>query len=95
MQTFRVVEHKPFTGETVVLKVAVMAVSAERVTVQVPVPEQLPPDQPENVEPEAGVAVKVIEVPEDIPDCVQVEPQEIVPPVTVPVPVPDLETERV
>jgi len=32
-------------------------------TVQVPVPEQTP-DQPEKVEPEAGEAVKVTEVPE-------------------------------
>jgi hypothetical protein len=44
-------------------KVAVTVVAALRVTLHVPVPEQLPPDQPEKVEPAAGVAVSVTAVP--------------------------------
>jgi len=44
-------------------KVAVTVVAAFRVTVQVPVPEQPPPLQPEKVEPAAGAAVKVTAVP--------------------------------
>src|SRR6267142_1878364 len=44
-------------------KVAVTEVAALRVTVQVPVPEQPPPLQPEKVEPAAGVAVRVTAVP--------------------------------
>jgi hypothetical protein len=44
-------------------KVAVTVVEALSVTVQVPVPEQPPPLQPENVEPAAGVAVSVMAVP--------------------------------
>src|SRR2546422_4778091 len=40
-------------------KVAVTVVAALSVTVQVPVPEQLPPLQPVKVEPAAGAAVKV------------------------------------
>jgi hypothetical protein len=43
-------------------KLAVMEVSAARVTVQVLVPEQPPPLQPVNVEPEAAVAVRVTTV---------------------------------
>ena len=38
-------------------------VAALSVTVQVPVPEQPPPLQPVNVDPAAGVAVKVTAVP--------------------------------
>jgi hypothetical protein len=45
------------------LKVAVTEVSAFRVTVHVPVPEQPPPDQPTNVEPVSGVAVNLILLP--------------------------------
>src|SRR5207249_698877 len=45
------------------VKVAVTVVAAERVTVQAPVPEQLPPLQPLKVEPAAGVAVSVTAVP--------------------------------
>jgi len=61
------------------------------VTVHVPVPVQPPPLQPENVEPAAGVAVKVTAVP--LPNAAeQVVPQEM--PVgaleIVPVPAPDL-----
>src|SRR5206468_11795503 len=44
-------------------KVAVTVVAALIVTVQVPVPVQLPPLQPEKVEPAAGAAVKVTELP--------------------------------
>ena len=44
-------------------KVAVMVVFAVMDTVHVPVPVQPPPDQPENVEPASGVAVRVTEVP--------------------------------
>src|SRR5438552_1401910 len=43
--------------------VAVAVPAALIVTVQVPVPEQPPPLQPEKVEPAAGAAVKVTEVP--------------------------------
>ena len=42
---------------------AVTVVAALIVAVQVPVPEQLPPLQPEKVEPAAGAAVKVTVVP--------------------------------
>jgi len=79
---------------TVVVNVAVTVVFAVRVMVHEPVPEQLPPDQPENVEPKDGVAVRVTVVPEE-EVCVQVEPQETEPPATVPVPVPDFDTIRV
>ncbi|PYN84297.1 MAG: hypothetical protein DMD87_28100 [Candidatus Rokuibacteriota bacterium] len=44
-------------------KVAVTAVAAFSVTAQVPVPEQPPPLHPVNVEPAAGVAVRVTTVP--------------------------------
>ncbi len=44
-------------------KVAVTVCAALIVTVQVPVPEQPPPLQPEKVEPAAGTAVKVTELP--------------------------------
>ena len=44
-------------------KVAVTVCAALIVTVQVPVPEQPPPLQPVNVEPAAGVAVRVTAVP--------------------------------
>ena len=75
-------------------KVAVTVVFDEIVVVQEPVPEQLPPDQPEKVEPLDGEAVKVTAVPL-FTVVEQVEPQEIPLPETVPVPVPDLETESV
>jgi hypothetical protein len=45
------------------LKVAVTDVAAFIVTEQVPVPEQPPPLQPANVEPPAGAAVSVTDVP--------------------------------
>jgi hypothetical protein len=68
-------------------------VSALSVTVQVPVPEQPPPDQPVNVEPELRAAVSVTWVPS--PNCAEhVDPQstpgaELV---TEPDPEPDLVT---
>ena len=61
------VEQEPFTRE-VVLKVAVMVVSAVIETVHEPVPEHPPTDQPVKVEPEDGEAVRVMEVPEEILD---------------------------
>jgi hypothetical protein len=47
----------------IVVNVAVTDRSALIVTVHAPVPEQLPPLQPANVEPAAGVAVNVTIVP--------------------------------
>ena len=44
------------------VKVAVIVVAPFMVTLQVPVPEQAPPDHPVKIEPEAGVAVRVTEV---------------------------------
>jgi hypothetical protein len=70
-------------------KVAVTVVAALSVTVHVPVPEQPPPLQPVNVEPAAGVAVKVTAVP--LANAAEhVVPHEIPAGllVTVPVPVP-------
>src|SRR5437867_7204944 len=70
-----------------------MAVAALSVTLQVPVPEQLPPLQPVKVEPAAGAAVKVTAVPLEYA-AAQVAPQEIPAGllVTVPVPAPVLLT---
>jgi len=48
----------------VVAKDAVTVVAAFIVTVQVPVPEHPPPDQPVKVDPLFGEAVKVTDVPE-------------------------------
>src|SRR5207247_4071040 len=44
-------------------KVAVTVCAAFTVTMQVPVPEQPPPLQPEKVQPAAGAAVQVTEMP--------------------------------
>ena len=78
---------------TVVLNVAVTVVSAETVTVQLPVPLHPPPLQPVKVEPLAGVAVRVTDVP--LFTVVEhVAPQLMEPPVTVPVPVPVFPTVR-
>jgi hypothetical protein len=76
--------------------VAVTVWAALIVTVHVPVPVQPPPLQPVNVEPAAGVAVKVIAAPV-VKDAEHVVPHEMPAGllVTVPVPVPDLETVRV
>src|SRR6185503_8569787 len=75
------------------VNVAVTAVAALIVTVHVPVPVQPPPLQPENVDPVAGVAVKVMAVPLVNP-VEQVAPQEMPAGalVTVPLPVPDFVT---
>ena len=68
-------------------------VAALSVTVQVPVPEQPPPLQPLNVDPAAGVAVKVTTVPLAYA-AMQVAPHEIPEGllVTVPIPGPELIT---
>jgi len=73
----------------------VTEVAAFRVTVQVPVPEQPPPLQPEKVEPAAGVAVRVTAVPM-VNEAEQVAPHEMPEGalVTVPLPVPVLVTLR-
>src|SRR5437870_10123002 len=74
-------------------KVAVTVVAALSVTVQVPVPEQLPPLQLVKVEPAAGAAVRVTEVP--VANAVEhVAPHEMPAGllVTVPVPAPVLLT---
>jgi hypothetical protein len=71
------------------LNVAVTLWAALIVTTHVPVPEQPAPDQPPNVDPEAGAAVRVTDVPV-LKDAEQVEPQ-LMPAgalVTVPEPVP-------
>ena len=77
-------------------KVAVTAWAALMVTAQVPVPVQPPPLQPVNVEPAAGVAVKVTAVPL-AKAAEQVAPQEMPAGAleTVPVPAPALVTARV
>jgi len=77
-------------------KLAVTVVAALSVTVQVPVPEQPPPLQPEKLEPVAGVAVKVIAVPL-VYEAAHVVPHEMPAGalVTAPVPAPDLLTVRV
>jgi hypothetical protein len=49
------------TGSSV--NVAVTEVAAERVTVQFPAPEQLPPLQPAKAEPGSGLALRVMRVP--------------------------------
>jgi hypothetical protein len=68
--------------------VAVTVVAAFSVTVQVPVPEQPPPLQPEKVEPAAGVAVKVTAVPLAYA-AMHVAPQEIPAGLLVTVPIPE------
>jgi len=77
------------------VKDAVTDLAAVMDTVQVPVPEHAPL-QPVKVEPPAGLAVKVTDVPE-LYEAEQVAPQ-LIPAgleVTVPLPVPDLPTDRV
>ena len=66
-----------------------------RLTLQGPVPEHPPPDQPVNVDPASAEAVRVTLVP-DVKYALHVWPQ-LIPGgvlVTVPLPVPDLETVR-
>jgi hypothetical protein len=79
----------------VALKVAVTTVLEFIVTVQVPVPEQPPPDHPAKVEPDEGEAERIIVEPAALP-CVHVDPQFIIPgdPLTVPEPEPFFETVR-
>ena len=74
-------------------KVAVTPFAAFTVTVQTPVPEQPPPDQPSKVEPAPGVAVSVTTVPWSYA-AEQCEPQTIpgLSLVTVPAPGPALAT---
>jgi hypothetical protein len=71
----------------------VTAIGAFIVTLQVPVPEQPPPDQPANFEPDAADALSVTLVALVYP-CEQAEPQSIPSGelVTVPEPVPAFET---
>ena len=70
------------------------------VTVQLPVPEQAP-DQPEKVEPEEGVAIKVTGVPESmvtvpvLPIQLITPVEEVISPEPVPEPVSDLVMVRV
>src|SRR5437899_1262843 len=84
------------TGAVTSSKRAVTVVLAVSVTLQVPVPEQPPPLQPAKVEPVAGFAVSVTNVPLSN-EAEQVTPQSI--PggleVTVPLPEPSRVTERV
>src|SRR5438046_3151323 len=79
------------TGAITSSKRAVTVVSACKVTEQVPVPEQPPPLQPVKIEPLAGVAVSVTNVPLSN-EAEQVAPQSIPggSEVTVPLPVPAL-----
>ena len=69
------------------MNVALTACSELIVTAHVPVPLQLPPDQPLKVEPAAGEADNVTIVPSGY-SCEQVPGQSMPPPVTVPEPVP-------
>lgn len=74
--------------------VAVTFLACDMVTAHVPVPEHAP-DQPANVEPAAGVAVRVTTVPH-VNDAEHVAPQ-LMPEgddVTVPEPLPDFATFR-
>jgi hypothetical protein len=75
--------------------VAVTVLAAVMATVQVLVPEQPPPLQPENIDPVAGIAVRITAVPLGY-GLEQLGPH-VIPPselVTVPVPAPILRTTR-
>jgi hypothetical protein len=77
-------------------KLAVTVVAAFSVTLQVPVPEQPPPLQPEKVEPAAGAAVRVTTVP--LLNAAEHVAPHVIPAgllVTVPVPAPGLLTDSV
>ncbi len=72
------------------LKVAVTVLFWSTVTVQVPVPEHPPPDQPVKIDPEDAEAVSVTTVPESY-DSLQSVPQ-LIPDgelVVLPLPLPD------
>ena len=78
------------------VKVAVTAVGAISVTLQVPVPLQPPPVQPVKVEPTVGVAVSVIVVPWlNVAEHVAPQLMPAGDEVTVPAPVPAWVTESV
>lgn len=81
----------------IIANVAVMIVLEDKVMLHEPVPEQPPPDHPEKVEPEAGVAVRTTAVLVERAEEVQVEPQLILPTdeETVPEPLPCFVTETV
>ena len=75
------------------MNVAVTLVAALNVTTQAPVPEQPPPLHPVNVEPVAGVAVKVTLLP--LGKVVEHAAPQLMPAgelVTVPLPVPEAPT---
>jgi hypothetical protein len=76
----------------IVAKVAVTLWSEFIVTLQAPVPEQPPPDQPLKVEPEAGAAVRATLTPLGYAPCEQAVGQPIPVPVTLPVPLPVTDT---
>jgi len=85
-----------FTLNVCKVKVAVTEVAAVIETTHVPVPEHPPPDQPVNVEPVEGVAVRVTEVPK-VKVVEHVAPQ-VIPAgleLTEPEPVPVVATVRV
>lgn len=78
----------------VVVKFAVTVVAEPNETGHVPVPEHPPPLQPPNAEPEAGVAVSVIDVPE-LKEPEHVPLGQLIPEgelVIVPEPLPECET---
>jgi hypothetical protein len=82
------------TAVGIVVNVATTTLSDVEFTVQLPVPEHTPPVQPENVDPESGVAVR-ISVVESFTTSEQSLPQDIPVPDTVPVPEPSLVTDTV
>ena len=82
------------TAVGIVVNVATTTLSDVEFTVQLPVPEHTPPVQPENVDPESGVAVRVSVV-ESFTTSEQSLPQDIPVPDTVPVPEPSLVTDTV
>ncbi len=82
------------TTSGIFVNVATTTLSDVEFTVQLPVPEHTPPVQPENVDPESGVAVRVSVV-ESFTTSEQSLPHDIPVPVTVPVPEPSLVTDTV
>ena len=59
----RILPGRDRMGAVTSLKVAVTVVLAVRVTMQLPVPEQLPPLQPPKLDPVSGAALRVTLVP--------------------------------